>query len=148
LLFLFLSIFSSLFLFIYLYSLLVSVSLSLNFCLFVVCSVSFSLFLCHYFFSSSRLSASVLFLLYLLPSFPLLFVCFLVSLLLSTVTTTSRIPVSHCLLRFAETFSCCSILIFLVPDFMGFDQEFVEVQIHNSLRSQPNFSLKHLIYSL
>jgi hypothetical protein len=59
-----------------------------------------------------------------------------------TETITSQISVSHCPHLFVQTFSCC-ILISLVPDFMVFDQEFVEVQLHNLLRWQSNFSLKH-----
>ena len=51
----------------------------------------------------------------------------------SAETITSQISVSHCHLRFVQTFSCC-ILISLVPDFMVADQEFVEVQLHNLLR--------------
>jgi hypothetical protein len=97
--------------------------------MFVACSVSFSRFLLHNFFSFSQISVFIFFLHYLLPYFHFLFVCFLVSLI-STETITSQIPVPHCHLCLAQTFSCC-IVISLVPDFMVFDQESVEVQLHN-----------------
>jgi hypothetical protein len=119
--------------------------LPLNFWKFVACSVLFSRFLFNHIFSSSQLSVSIFFLRYLLPSFHFLFVYFLVSFVISTETITSQILVPHCLLRFAQTFSCC-VLTSLVPDFMVFDQEFVEVQLHNLLRRQSNFS--EALYSL
>lgn len=110
-----------------------------------VCCLFCVIFLFCHFFSSSQLSVPIFFLFYSLPSLYFLFVYFLVSLVVSTETITSQIPVPHCLLFAQQTFSCC-IFISLVPDFMVFDQEFVEVQLRNLLWWQSNFS--EVLYSL
>jgi len=134
----FLSFFLSFFL-CFFYSLLVAFSHFELFNVVFAFSVSLSLFLFYHSFPSSQLSVPIFFLLYLLPSFHLLFVDFLVSLVISTENISSQIPVPRCFLRFSQTFSC-RIFISLVPDFMVFDQEFVEVHLHNLLRRHSNFS--------